>query len=162
MPPSVDVTVTTLEMAVCKGGNVQTDTQMAKSKGRGHCCARGRKETCTMQTLGIHTGKNLRAVTLPHPWPWELGCTKTVQGACAKVLNLLSQEIYSGLCDLMSSKGTFSSTRRRLNHEPGAVPKNSCPKHKGFWLYSTFTGYYEVSLGGLCLQPLGPQQTCLF
>lgn len=134
-----------------KGGNVQqTDTQRAKSKGRDHCCARGRKGKFTMQTLGIPTGKHLQAVT--RPIPLALGCSETVQGASAKVLNLLSQESYSGLCNLMSSKCTFSSTRRRLNHEPGAVPKNSSPKHKGFWLYSTFTAFCGVSLGSLCLQ----------
>lgn len=66
MPPSVDVTVTMLEMAVCKGGNVQTDTQMVKSKGRDHCCATGRKETCTMQTLWTSTQGKISKQWLSH------------------------------------------------------------------------------------------------
>lgn len=113
-----------------------------------------------MQTLDIHTRKHLQAVTLPIPL--ALGCSETLQGPCAKVLNLPSQEISSGLCNPVSSKCTFSFTRRRLNCEPGAESKNSSPKHKGCWLYLTFTAFCGVSLGSLCLQPLGPQQTCLF
>lgn len=36
------------------------------------------------------------------------------------------------------------------------------PKHRGFWLCSTFAASCEGSLGSPCPQPLGPQQICLF
>lgn len=74
-------------------------------------------------------GKISKQYLFPYRWLWELGWSETVQGACAKVLNPPSQEMYSGLCNLTSSKCTFSS-RRRLNHEPGA--KKSCPKQRDF------------------------------
>lgn len=103
-------------------------------------CTRGRKETFAMQTPRIVAPKKFQAVTLTMqrqgpkgPESWD-ALSEAGQGACANVQNLLSQEDDSGFVCPMSSKQILSSTKSRLSHQHGMLPKNPSPKHKVFVL----------------------------
>lgn len=121
-----------------------------------------------MQTPRIVALKKFQAVTLTMqrqgpkgPESWD-ALSEAGQGACANVQNLLSQEDDSGFVCPMSSKQILSSTKSRLSHQHGMLPKNPSPKHKVFvlicHLFPTVSPLWII----LCIESLGPLQTGLF
>lgn len=85
---SVGVTVTTLETTVSKEGMFKQTLKWQRSL----LCQREEGDIHCANTGHPHREKSA-AVTLPYPWLWQLGCSETAQGACARLLNLLSQEM---------------------------------------------------------------------